>query len=98
MSQYFTIYDLQDGTSKYQTISAFSTPGLSAQINSRRIMISMTQPSTMATVHIAFGTNPTADANSFVLPAGATIFNFTPGWKVSAYASVGVKLSIVDLD
>lgn len=96
MSQYYTIQTL-DGvdTVKFQTISTNGASVQSTAVSSRRILIT----TGAATTFIEFGTNPTAGATDFVVPANSQmIFNFKPGNKVAIYTVTQSYTSILDLD
>ena len=51
-----------------------------------------------ADVHILFGANPTATANSIFIPADEPeIFKISPGEKVAVIGSSGNKISVVEM-
>jgi len=85
----------RDGVPTFQTLSTTTTSAQSTAINAHRIMIVTSDPH-----FIAFGSNPTADTSSFVLPADTPLqFNFVSGEKVAARTHSGNgHLTIVDLD
>ena len=96
MSQYYTIQTLDGIDSvKFQTISTNGASVQSTAISSRRILVT-TGP---VTTFIEFGTNPTAGATDFVVPANSQmIFNFKSGNKVAVYTASQSYTSILDLD
>lgn len=86
MSQFFTPYrtDQASGTDgvMHETLTHASSAAVqSAAVPAKRILITTIQPIT-----VKFGSNPTAAATDYVMPANSQmIFNFKAGNKVSAY-------------
>lgn len=82
-------------TAKFQTVATTTGSSQSAAVSASRILLV-----SAADHFIEFGTNPTADTSSFVLPANTPMqFNFVAGDKVAARTHSGNgHLSIVDLD
>jgi hypothetical protein len=83
-----------NNTPSFQTLVT-TTANTSAAINATRILIT----AGAQTQFVEFGTNPTATANSFCIPANNTLqFNFVSGQKVSALGhAAGGYVTIVNM-
>ena len=85
-----------NGTPRWQTITTTTTPLQSTVINARKILVVLTGDHHW----IQFGSNPSANTASFAMPDSETfLFEFTPGWKVSArtHSNEGT-VTIVNMD
>lgn len=94
MDKKITLYHT-DGSARFQTLATTTVSSQSAAVSASRILL------VSATDHyVEFGSNPTADATGFVIPANAPMqWNFVGGQKVAARTHSGSgHLSIVDLD
>lgn len=72
--------------------------GTSTQSSAFGANIEYIRIASTADVHILFGSNPTATANSIYLPADEVeLFKVSPGEKVAIIGANGNKISITEL-